>query len=411
MAGICIVGAGHGGTQLAASLRDEGYEGPVALISDDADLPYHKPPLSKSFMKTADAPLQSLRAESFFAQKGIDLRLGRRVAEIDRDGRTLRFGDGTRLAYDRLVLATGARARRLTVEGADLPGVYHLRTAEDARAMRAGLPDGGHVVVVGGGFIGLEAAAMLAGRGLSVEILEAGPRLLGRAASPETAAALAKRLSASGVRIRCNASVERLSGGGRLEAVHVRGGDTLAARMLVVGIGAVPCTGLAEACGLRCDDGIVTDALLTTSDPAISAMGDVAVFPQEQLGRSCRLESVQNATDHARALARTLTGKPTPYRALPWFWSDIGETKLQIAGLADGADDRIAVTSADGALQSVWHMKHGVPVAVETLNAPGLHMLSRRLIAECVAPGVDAILSGDVAPLKDAYAAARREVA
>jgi 3-phenylpropionate/trans-cinnamate dioxygenase ferredoxin reductase subunit len=252
---------------------------------------------------------------------------------------------------------------------------------------------------------------MLAGRGLTVEVLEAGPRLLGRAASPEIAMALAATLSASGVRLRCNASVARLSGEDRVTAVHLEDGDTLPARMVVVGIGAVPCTGLAEACGLQCDDGIVTDELLATSDPAISAIGDVAAFPQAQLGRRCRVESVQNATDQARALAATLTGRPAPYRALPWFWSDIGETKLQIAGLADGADDRIAVTAADGAVHSVWHMRDGVPVAVETLNAPGVHMLSRRMISERVAPGIDVIRSGDLAALKEACSAARREPA
>lgn len=403
MAGIVILGAGHGGTQLAASLRDEGFVGAITLISDEDDLPYHKPPLSKSFMKAADAPLQALRGDSFFAAQAVDLRLGVAVARIDRDAKTVIFADGATLAYDQLVLATGTTARRLAVPGADLPCVFHLRSAADARAMRAALPGVARVVVIGGGFIGLEAAAMLAARGLAVQVVEMAPHVLGRAVSAPVAQAMADFLMAQGVGLHCGASIAAVTTGG----VTLGDGAVLPADMVVVGIGAVPEVGLAVVAGLVCDNGIVTDALLATSDPHIHAIGDCAAYPQAQLGRMARLESVQNATDQARALAKTLTSTPAPYDALPWFWSDIGTQKLQIAGLSHDADDSVIVRRDDGSLQSVWRLHQGRLVAVETINSAGEHMLARRLIAEGITPDRAAMASGDMAVLKAAYAAAR----
>ena len=406
MAGVVIVGAGHAGAQLAASLREEGYAGPITLVSGEADLPYHKPPLSKSFMKAEDAPLQPLRAQVFFEAKGIDLLLGRTVTGIDRADRRVSLADGSHLDYAQLVLATGTSARKLAVPGATLAGVHTLRTAGDARRLRASLPQAGRVVVIGGGFIGLEAAAMLASRGLEVSVVELALRVLGRAVSPAIAEAVAQDLEGQGVQIRCGAGIDRLSGGDRVEAVHLADGSVLAADLVIVGIGAVPETGLAEAAGLACDNGIVTDALLTTSDPLIHAIGDCVSYPQAQLRRRARLESVQNATDQARALARTLTGKPAAYDALPWFWSDIGPLKLQIAGLSHDADEDIVVRRDDGSLQSVWRLSRGSLVAVETVNSGAEHMLARRLISQGLTPERGVIASGDVAALKAACAVA-----
>ncbi|MBE0413718.1 FAD-dependent oxidoreductase [Yoonia sp.] len=407
MAGVVILGAGHAGTQAAASLREAGFTGPVTLVSDEADLPYHKPPLSKSFMKQADAPLQPLRGAATYAQKDITLRLGVAVTAIDRPARCLHFADGSRLNYDRLILATGTAARRLTAPGADLGGVFYLRSAQDARAMRAALPDAGRVVVIGGGFIGLEAAAMLAARGIAVTVIEMATQVLGRAVSGAVASAVAADLVANGVTLRCGAGIDHLSGAGQVGAVHLTDGTRLPADIVVVGIGAMPEVALAQAAGLACDNGVVTDATLATSDPAIFAIGDCAAYPQAQLGRMARLESVQNATDQARALAQTLTGNPVVYDALPWFWSDIGALKLQIAGLSHDADDAIVVHRADGSLQSVWRLAQGRLVAVETLDSPGEHMLARRLIAEGLTPARDVMASGDMAALKAAYASAR----
>lgn len=401
--GIVILGAGHGGAQLAASLRDEGYAGAITLVSDEADLPYHKPPLSKSFMKEGDTPLQPLRGPSFYADKSIDLALGIAVTQIDCAAQTVIFADDSVLGYDQLVVATGTTARRLTVPGADLPHVFHLRSATDARAMRAALPGIARVVVIGGGFIGLEAAAMLAARGLSVQVVEMAPQVLGRAVSPAVAQVVADYLTAQGVGLHLGVNISEV----RPDGVALGDGLVLPADMVVVGIGAVPEVALAQAAGLACDNGILTDALLATSDPHIHAIGDCAAYPQAQLGRMARLESVQNATDQARVLAKTLTGNPASYVALPWFWSDIGTQKLQIAGLSQDADEAIIVRRADGTLQSVWRLAQGRLVAVETINSAGEHMLARRLIAEGITPERSVMQSGDMAMLKASYVAAK----
>jgi 3-phenylpropionate/trans-cinnamate dioxygenase ferredoxin reductase component len=265
------------------------------------------------------------------------------------------------------------------------------------------LPSAARVVVIGGGFIGLEAAAMLAARGLSVQVAEMASQVLGRAVSPPIAQAVADYLTSQGVGLHLSASIAQV----RPDGVALGDGSVLPADTVVVGIGAVPEMALAQAAGLACENGVLTDALLATSDPQIYAIGDCAAYPQAQLGRTARLESVQNATDQARALAKTLTGKPAPYDALPWFWSDIGTQKLQIAGLSQDADEAISVRRADGALQSVWRLAQGRLVAVETINSAGEHMLARRLIAEGITPERSAMQSGDMAVLKAAYAAAK----
>ena len=406
MRGIVILGAGHAGTQAAISLRDEGFSGPITLISQESDLPYHKPPLSKSFMANETVALQGLRSEASYAEKNITLRLGVDVTHIDRADQCLHLAGGQMLHYDNLILATGTVARRLTGDGANLRGVFYLRTAQDARDMRAALAGAQRVVVIGGGFIGLEAAAMLAVRGAAVTVVELAPQILGRAVSHLVAENVAAYLSASGVQLLCGMGVDRLEGQQTISAVHLADGTRLAADMVVVGIGAAPQVALAQAAGLDCDNGIVTDAALATSDPAIFAIGDCAAFPQAQLGRMARLESVQNATDQARAVARTLTGKPAPYTALPWFWSDIGALKLQIAGLSHDADDMVAVSRADRSLQSVWRLAQGRLVAVETLDSAGEHMLARRLIAEGLTPPRAVMASGDIGALKAYYSSA-----
>lgn len=402
---IVIIGAGHGGTQLAASLREEGFAGEIVLVSEETDLPYHKPPLSKSFMKAPDAPLQLLRGEAFFEASGITLRFGVPVTAIERDIRRIRFADGSDLSYNRLVLATGTRARRLTLPGADLEGVHCLRTADDARHLRAALPERGDVVVIGGGFIGLEAAAMLSARGLSVTVLELAPRLLGRAVSAATAHAAETYLIGIGVTVRCGTGIEALTErDGHVAGVSVAG-EVLPADLVIAGIGAVPNVELAEVAGLDVQNGIVVNELLATKDPAISALGDCAAFPFMGGPDRVRLESVQNATDQARALARTLTGKPTPYRALPWFWSDIGALKLQIAGF--GVTDEDLPIMGETGLRAVWRLRDGQPIAVETLNSAGEHMLARRMLAEGVLPDHALIQSGDLNRLKAFYSAAK----
>jgi len=402
MAGVVIIGAGHGGTQLAASLREEGYTGTVDLVSADPDHPYHKPPLSKSFMKSEDAPLQPLRAGVFFTEKDIRLHLGATVTGIDRTARKVTLADGSALAYENLVLAIGTEARRLALPGSDLAGVFTLRTATDARALRSALPTAERVVVIGGGFIGLEAAAMLAGRGLVVTVAELAPRLLGRAASAEVAQAVADELAALGVRVLTGVSVEAIEGAGKVSAVRL-GTEVLPADLVVVGIGAKPVDELARAAGLMVENGVVVDTHLATADPHIYAFGDCANFPEARSGQRMRLESVQNATDQARALGATLAGKPTAYRAVPWFWSDIGPMKLQIAGLIGAANEAVVTHGPDGRLKSIYHLAAGRLVAAETLNSAGEHMLARRLLTENVTPPRDILATGDVARIKAAW--------
>ncbi|WP_299024485.1 FAD-dependent oxidoreductase [uncultured Sulfitobacter sp.] len=403
MSGVVIIGAGHAGVQLAASLRDAGYTPDIRLLSADPDFPYHKPPLSKSFMATEDAALQPLRGEAFFAQNNIELSLGVDVAKIDRAGKSVICADCETIAYDKLVIATGTSARKITVPGADLPQVYALRTAGDARAMRDALPAMKNVVVIGGGFIGLEAAAMLSARGVQVDVVEMAPRLLGRATSESVAEAVADHLIKAGVRLHLNQSVKRITAqDGAVCGVQL-GEKFLAADHVLVGIGAVPMDQLATNAGLSTNNGVVVDAFLATDDPDIFAIGDCVSFPQVHLEAQTRLESVQNATDQARALALTLTGTPKPYTALPWFWSDVGTLKLQIAGLSDKADQLIETHDAGGALKSVYLLKQGKLIACETLNSAAEHMLSRRMIAEGFTPDIDLMAGGDAKALKLAY--------
>lgn len=406
MAGIVIIGAGHGGVQLAASLRDEGFDGRIRLLSDEPVLPYHKPPLSKSFMKTEDTPLQHLRGESFYGQKDIGLERGCEVTAVERPEKRVICGDGRVFDYDTLALATGATARRLDLPGEALTGVHTLRTASDAVALRAALPGVRRVAVVGGGFIGLEAAAMLSARGVQVDVIELAPRLLNRVASEATANRVAAHLADAGVTLHLGQTVRAIAGrAGRVAGVQIADG-TLPADLVLVGVGSVPNDALAKAAGLVVENGIVVDELLRTDDAAICAFGDCAAFPQVHLRRRLRLESVQNATDQARALAKTLTGTPTPYRAVPWFWSDIGDLKLQIAGLADAPDSLVETRSEGGELKSVYALKAGRLQVCETLNSPGEHMLARRMIANGVTPDAAILRSGNVEEIKAAYLAA-----
>ena len=403
MSGIVIIGAGHAGVQLAVSLREARYTSDIHLLSADPDFPYHKPPLSKSFMATEEAALQPLRGEEFFAQNNIELMLGVEVAKIDRAGKSLVYADGETIPYDKLVIATGTSARKITVPGADLPQVYALRTAVDARAMRDALPTMENVVVIGGGFIGLEAAAMLSARGVQVDVVEVASRLLGRATSKIVAKAIADHLKKTGVRLHLNQSVKAiLAENGAVSGVQLEE-TLLAADHVLVGVGAIPMDGLAQKAGLSVANGIVVDAYMATDDPDIFSIGDCVSFPQVHLGQQTRLESVQNATDQARALALTLTGVPTGYTALPWFWSDIGALKLQISGLSDEPDQLIETYDADGTLKSVYHLKRGKLIACETLNSAGEHMLSRRMIVDGFTPDIGLLANGDVKALKQAY--------
>lgn len=382
-AGIVIVGAGHGGVQAAASLREEGYAGSITLISDDPIAPYQRPPLSKAFIKgEATAESLILRGPAYYPEKQIDLRLCESVREIDCAGRVARLASGASLAYEHLVLATGALARPATFSGAELEGVLALRDMSDAARLKAGLEGAAHVVVIGAGFIGLEFAATAAAKGADVQVVEVAPRVMGRAVSQTISDFYADAHRGFGVKLHLGAGVLSIEGaGGRVRGVHLSDGRHLQADLVLVGIGILANEALAASAGLVVDNGVVVDEALTTSDPHVSAIGDCCAHPNPYAGRRFRLESVQNATDQARVVARKLTGKPARYDALPWFWSDQGDLKLQIAGLNMGCD--LFVTRGDIASRSfsVFGFSGGRLRVVESVNRAADHMIARRLIA------------------------------
>ena len=337
-AAVVIVGAGHAGVQAAASLREEGFEGEIVLLSAEKDLPYQRPPLSKAFLKgEMDIHGLPLRAEALFREQRIDLRLGVRAMRIDRASQRVELSDGAWIAYGHLILATGARQRRLDVPGVDLPGVFVLRDIADATAIRERLSPGLKVVIVGAGFIGLEIAATATGLGADGDVVEIA-RPMGRAVSPIMSDFFLKAHGVFGARLRMGLGVAAIEGRERAEAVALTDGEVLSADMVVVAVGVVAEDALARAAGLECANGVVVDEFLRTSDPAISAIGDCADFPHAALGFRTRLESVQNAVDQARCVAARLAGKPKPYDELAWFWSDQGDLKLMIAGLPHGVD-------------------------------------------------------------------------
>jgi 3-phenylpropionate/trans-cinnamate dioxygenase ferredoxin reductase component len=379
---IVIIGAGHAGVQAAASLREEGWEGAITLLSDEAALPYQRPPLSKAFLKgQLDLAGLPLRAERFFHDNRIDLRRGEKALRIDRKSKRLELSWGGVAPYDHLILATGARQRVLRAPGVDLEGVISLRTIVDAQAIREGLGPGRRVVVIGAGFIGLEIAATALALGGDVTIVEIADRPLGRAVSPAMSSFFLQAHQAFGAKFRLGVDVTAIHGAaGCASDVELSSGEHLPADIVVVGVGVTAEDGLAREAGLDCANGIVVDEFLATSDPTISAIGDCAQFPSLILNAPLRLESVQNATDQARSLARRLLGRPERYDALPWFWSDQGDLKLQIAGLSHGVDRWVLRGDPATRAFATFGFRAGALAVAETVNRGAEHMAARRII-------------------------------
>lgn len=377
MSGVVVIGAGQAGASLVAKLRSEGYERPITLIGEEPVPPYQRPPLSKKYL-LGEMALERLylRPESYYAEAGIDLRLSARVTAIDRAAREVVMGV-ERLGYDHLVLATGSRPRHLPASiGGDLEAVHVVRTLADVDAMAPGFVPGARVLIVGGGYIGLEAAAVAASRGMQVVLVEMAPRILQRVASKETSDYFRALHGRHGVDIREGVGLERLLGDGQVTGARLSDGIELAVDMVIVGVGIVPDTALAEAAGLAIDNGIAVDAQGRTSDPAIWAAGDCASFPYGN-GR-LRLESVPNAIDMADCVAGNILGRGVAYVPKPWFWSDQYDVKLQIAGLSTGYD-RI-VTRDGGAAVSFWYYRNDQLLAVDAMNDPRAYMVGKRLI-------------------------------
>ncbi|HET7796078.1 MAG TPA: FAD-dependent oxidoreductase, partial [Rhizobacter sp.] len=331
---IVIIGGGHAAAQLCAGLASAGLGPRVHLVCEEAELPYHRPPLSKAYLKSPDEALQWHRAEAWYAEAGIHVHRANAALAIDRAHRTVKLKSGDELPYAWLVLATGARARRLPSLHDDLANVAVLRNAADALRVRSLITQAQHITVLGGGFIGLEIAATARALGKPVTVLEAAPRLLMRSVSPEVAEHVLQTHRASGIDVRLGVAAGGFEiEGGRLVAMTVDG-QREPIDLLVSGIGASPEDQLAREAGLHCDNGVVVDACLRSSDPHILAVGDCASFPESRSAQRVRLESVQNANDQARTAVATLQGRDEPYVALPWFWSEQGAMRLQMAGLA-----------------------------------------------------------------------------
>ena len=385
---IVIIGGGHAGAQLCGALAEAGLGPQVHLVCAEPHLPYQRPPLSKAFLKSPAEGPQAHRGEAWYSTAGITLHLGDAAVSIDRAGQTVTLQSGTSLAYRQLVLATGARARQLPGLPAGLANVVALRHLTDATALRERLGQAQSLTVLGGGFIGLEVAATARALGLAVRVIEAQPRLLARSVSAELAEHILATHSAAGIEFHLGARLgATLHDGQRLIALTVDG-QRLSVDLLLLGIGAEPDHGLAAQAGLALDNGILVDAAMRSSDPAILAIGDVANFPAAlawgQPGSRLRLESVQNANDQARTAAATLQGKAAAYAALPWFWSEQGSLRLQMAGLMPAAAEpgvsRHRRPGATPASFSVLHYRGEQLVCVESVNAPMDHMLSRKLL-------------------------------
>ncbi len=379
---VVIVGAGQAGYQVAASLRQEGFEGTITLVGDEAGLPYQRPPLSKAYLqgKIGVANLR-FRPTEFFDEKRITM-VNDSVEAIDRTNRRVTLASGAAIDYGHLVLAVGAHNRMLPVPGAELDGVFGIKTLADADAIAPMLASAKNVVVVGAGFIGLEFAAVASSLGISVHVLELGDRPMARAISPEMSEAFRKAHAAWGVQLDFRQGLARIDGAdGKVSAVETTDGRVLPADLVVFGIGVIPNVRLAAEAGLDIDNGIKVDANLLTIDPAISALGDCASFPSHFVERHIRLESVQNAMDQAKAVAARLVGKSAPYAALPWFWTDQRDLKLQIVGLNDGYDSTVVLGDGSDNQMTVLCFKREHLVAVETLNRMPDHMAARKILA------------------------------
>ena len=379
---IVVVGGGHAGMQLCAALAAAGAGARVQLVCEEPVLPYHRPPLSKTFLQGAAPGAPPQRPAPWFAQAGIQVHGGDGAIAIDRPARRVLLRSGRALPYGRLVLATGARPRALPGISAELSNVAVLRSQADALRLRALIASCARLTIVGGGFIGLEVAATARGLGKEVCVLEAAGRLLERAVSPEISQHLLYAQRQSGVDVRLGARIaSSVVAGGRLASIEVSGVRE-PVDVLLLAIGAVPEQTLAAQAGLACANGILVDAHMVTSDAAILAIGDCAAFPAPDGTGGLRLESIQNAGDQARCACATLMDAPAPYRALPWFWSDQGDVKLQIAGLAAPGAERHLQRGADGTGLSVLHYAEGRLVAVESINASADHMAARTLLAQ-----------------------------
>jgi NADPH-dependent 2,4-dienoyl-CoA reductase/sulfur reductase-like enzyme len=407
---LLVVGAGHAGAEVAVQARECGWAGRIVLAGDEPALPYHRPPLSKAYLAGEATPdTIALKSRATYDKAQVEWQPGRHVAGIDRASSIVRFSDGATLPYTRLALATGGRPRPLpAAEGpaGQAPNFHYLRTLADVDRIRAGFQPGRRLTIVGGGYIGLEVAAVAVKCGLEVTLLEAAERVLARVTAPPVSAFYEQVHRAAGVDLRTGVQADRLAldASGCVAEVHCSDGQRIATDIVIAGIGLLPNTELAAAAGLRVDDGILVDACSRTSDPAIFAAGDCTRFMSPLYGRSLRLESVPNALDQARCAAATLCGQERRHDAVPWFWSDQYALKLKMVGLSQGHDRFVLRGSVEQRSFSAFYLKGDRVLAVDTVNRVPEFMLAKRLVAERL-PVDPEKLADDGVPLKNQIAA------
>ncbi|NKF24021.1 NAD(P)/FAD-dependent oxidoreductase [Solimonas marina] len=382
-ADVLIIGAGQAGGEVASSLRQQGFEGSITLLGDEAYLPYRRPPLSKTFL-SGEATLESLliKTQAVYEKNRIDCQLGIGVETLDRAAHEVRLYDGTSIAYGKLVLATGGRPRRLSLPGADHPNVHYVRTIDDILRLKAQFTEGKRLAIIGGGYIGLEAAAVGIKKGLNVTVIEAMPRVLARVAAPEVSTFYERVHRARGVDVRTGVGVHALEGDALVDAVVLADGTRIATDVVIVGIGLIPNTELAESSGLEISNGIVVDLQTRTSDPDIYAVGDCTQHRNAFYDNSMRLESVPNAMEQARVAAAAILGKPAEYSAVPWFWSDQYDLKLQMVGLSQGYDQLAVRGDMNGESFAVFYLRDGVVISADAVNRPQEFMVAKKLVAD-----------------------------
>lgn len=380
---IVIIGAGQAGCTIALELRKLGYSGQICLIGMEVHLPYQRPPLSKAYLSgEADIHKLFLISEQRMQDANIDFIGGTQVLEIHRDRKTLTLADGRSIAYDRLALTTGGTCRTLPLHGSDGENVFSLRNVDDADHIRSHWEPGAKLVIIGGGFIGLEVAAKAVSAGLRVTVIEGLPQILSRVTIPKVSRFFESIHRTAGVNLITNGKIAEFVGAPNVSHVRLEDGMMIESDFLLVGIGLLPNIALAKSAGIECQDGILVDQFTQTSDPAIVAAGDCTNHPSAYAKRRLRLESVQNAVDQARIAAATLCGQPKPYNTVPWFWSDQYDIKLQVAGLSAGHDAWVLRGSPDSRSFSVFYLQSGRLIAADSINRMQDHMLARRLIAD-----------------------------
>lgn len=394
---VVIIGAGHAGGSVAALLRQYDFKGAITLVGDETIPPYQRPPLSKAWLKgEADSESLALRPEAWYADETIRLMTGETAQQIDRTRKTVLLSSGEVLSYEHLVLATGARARPLTIPGSELQGVLSLRTSVDAEALRGLIGPRRTLAIVGGGYVGLEVAASARGLGCDVILLEREDRLLARVACESLSDFFRSYHVERGVDFHFGVEIASFTGGHQVEGVQLADGTVVRCDGVLVGIGAVPNDELARECGLECGSGVHVDLDARTSDPAVFAIGDVTFRPVPLYSRKTRLESVPNALEQAKKAASAITGRAPPRDEVPWFWSDQYDLKLQIAGLPHDVDLRIVRGSVENAAFAVFHLKNEIIQAVEAVNSPAEFMAGRQLIAQRTPVSIDRLADDGV---------------